>query len=200
MPGDEASRMERVQRGEDLGMRGDVPDAYCTQRDEPEHHHRAEQHADKAGALLLDEEEADENRGGERHDIGLEGRGADFQSFDCREHRDRGREHRIAVKERRAEHADEEEGARPLRVPLDRRGRHREQRHDAALAAVVRPQHEYDVFQRHHDHQDPEDGREPADDVCLVERNAVLRIERLFDGVERARADVAVHHAERKER
>jgi hypothetical protein len=68
------------------------------------------------------------------------------------------------------------------------------------LAVVVGAQHQRNVLERHHDHQDPEDRRASAEDRLRVHGDAVLGIERFLDGVERARADVAVHDAQGEER
>src|SRR3982751_2003414 len=84
-------------------------------------------------------------------------------------------------------------------MAADRSRGEREERHDAAFAAVVRTQHEDHVLRRHHAHQDPENRRQPAEDAGIGERDAVLGIEGFLHGIERTRADVAVHHAKGEE-
>ena len=75
------------------------------------------------------------------------------------------------------------------------------ERHDPAVAAVVGAHDEARVLDRDEHHQRPEDQRCGAVDVRGgdVRRRAVGAEDRLL-GVERARADVAVHDAQRAER
>ena len=200
MPRREIERVARVERGQYRGRLGDVPHAHRAERSEPERADRAEEDPDHAGAVALDEEERHEDARGERHDVGLEGRGAHLEAFHGGEHRDRRREHRIAVEQRGAEHPARQQHGPQARVLAHRGGGEREQGHDPALAAIVRAQHQRHVLEGDHDHQRPEDRRYSAQDVLGIERDAVFRIERLLHRVERAGADVAVDHAQGEQR
>ena len=71
------------------------------------------------------------------------------------------------------------------------RGREREEREDAALAAVVGPHDEGQVLDRDHHRERPEDERQDAEEVLVRRRDAVLAIDALAERVERARSDVA---------
>ena len=77
-------------------------------------------------------------------------------------------------------------------------GRHEgEERENAAFALVVGPHDEGEVLDGDDGDERPEDEREHAQDVGVRGRDAVLALDALFDGVERARADVAEDDAER---
>ena len=76
-----------------------------------------------------------------------------------------------------------------------------EQRHqgdDAAFAVVVHPHGEVDVFDRGDEEQRPENERQGAEHRRRIGMRAGI-VEHGFQRVERARADVAEHHAERRE-
>ena len=77
----------------------------------------------------------------------------------------------------------------------------RQQRENTPLAVVVGAQHEKQILDAHHHEQRPEDQRKNAEHVFGGDRYVVRagRAKALFDGVERAGADVAVDHAERRE-
>jgi hypothetical protein len=67
-----------------------------------------------------------------------------------------------------------------------------------ALAAVVGPHDDDDVFDHDDDQQRPHDQRERAENSVLAEVAEVDQ--RLPDGVERGRPDIAKYDAERGER
>ena len=75
----------------------------------------------------------------------------------------------------------------------------RDQRHDAALAVVVRAHHQRDVGQGDDDHHRPEDQRHDAVDVCVLDGYwmGIGGVEHRLEGVDRAGADVAEHDAQR---
>ena len=64
------------------------------------------------GAARLHGEQRDQDDDGERHDVGLEGRRRDLQALDRRQHRDRRRDDRIAVEQRGADDAEQDEARR----------------------------------------------------------------------------------------
>ena len=194
--GEEGQRVQRVERREDLRRARDAADSGGADGDEPSHGDRAEEAPHRRGAAPLQEEEREQHADGDRHDVGLQRRGADLQPLDRREHRNRRREHRVAVEERRAEGADQQQRNAPLRMVADRRLREGDERHDAALAAVVGAHNEEHVLQRHDDHQRPEHRRQAADYVGRVERDGMAGGEGLLDRVERAGADIAEDDAQ----
>ncbi len=119
------------------------------------------------------------------------------EAFDGAEHRDRRRDHAVAVEHRRAEDAEADQPPAHLRAVLEAARHERRQREDAALAAVVGAHDQRDVLQRDDDDERPEDHRQHAEHVVGRERQAIRAGERRAQRVERARADVAVHDADR---
>ncbi len=194
---DGAARVECLQH---LRLLDDLPQARHRQHREPKQHDRPEHLAHDVRALALHREQRHEDHHRDRDHEALERRRLNLQPLDRRQHRDGRRDHAVAVEHRRADQPEQTEPAPPPRrgvAPLHRAPRERLQCQDAALAVVVCPQHEDHVFQRHHEHQPPEDQREQSEHRVGRERHAVLRVQRFLEGVERRRADVAEHHAER---
>ena len=149
-------------------------------------------------AAALHGEQADQDREAERHDVGLEGGRRELQALDRREHRDRRRDDRVAVEQRGADHAEQRD--REDVVPHDALEQ-RHQRERAALAVVVGAHDQEHVFERHDDDQRPQDQRHDAEHHLAGERAAGRGGgEALLEGVERARADVAVDDADGAER
>ena len=191
---------QRVEGREDRRMLRDLHCAGDREHREPDDDDRTEQLADGGRSIALAEEEADDHGHRDRQHVGLERRRDRLQPFHRAEHRDRRRDDAVAVEERGAEHAGEQQQRmQPRRSSGSLRGQRREG-HDAALAAVVGTQDQDDVLERHDDHQGPEDRRDGADHVRGVENDRVDGVEDLLHRVQRAGADVAVHDAERAER
>jgi hypothetical protein len=96
-----------------------------------------------------------------------------------------------------ADQPDDEEGGAPAvarRMPDIEK---RQERHDATLPVIVGPHEQDGVFERHdHDHG-PEDQRRDTEDC--VGRQCSTRLGGLLEGVERARSDIAIDDAERRE-
>ena len=115
---------------------------------------------DPRGAARLHREQHDQDHDGQRHDVGIERRRHDLEAFDRRQHRERRRDHRVAVEQRAADDAEQHQraGALPMRVL-----RQRHQRQRAALAVVVGAQQDDDVFERDDDDQRPQDQRQHAE-------------------------------------
>jgi hypothetical protein len=67
-------------------------------------------------------------------------------------------------------------------LPNPARGK-REQREDAALAAVVEAQHHGDVLERHDEHERPEHQRKHGEYARRVERQPVRPVEGFFERV-----------------
>ena len=82
-------------------------------------------------------------------------------------------------------------GARPERCVLGQG----HQRQDAAFALVVGPHDDRGVFHRHHDDQRPQHQGNHADHRLRGQRVRGRRLQALAEGVKRAGADVAEHHA-----
>ena len=69
-----------------------------TDRDEPYQHYWPENIADELGSLALDQEQTDEDHDGDGDDRRRERGRIDLQTFDGAEHRDRRRDHAVAIK------------------------------------------------------------------------------------------------------
>ena len=121
--------------------------------------------------------------------------GGHLQALDGAQDRDGRRDHAIAIEQRGAGQADHEEGGTPPFVVLAV-CRQAEEGHDPALALIIGPHNEQHVFRRDHDHQRPEHQRQQAKHN-LGSIAASGRLEALAQRVDRARANVAVHHTER---
>ena len=115
--------------------------------------------------------------------------------FERAQHRDRRRDGAVAIEQRRTENADRDDAG--TLAMLDAEQRH--QREDAAFAVVVGAHDHRDVFDRRRDDERPHDEREHAE-RDVGRRRPARPVERRLEGVERARADVAVDDAERAER
>ena len=74
---------------------------------EPSDHDRPEQSADTVRAVLLDREDANDDRHGDRDHVGLEQRRGHLEALDRAEHGDRRRDHAVAVEQSGAEDAQE---------------------------------------------------------------------------------------------
>ena len=110
--GEKADAVERIDRGEHARIGGDMPDAGDRNGDEPDQRDRTEEGRDPGGAARLHGEQRDQDHDGERHDIGIEGRRHDLQAFDRREHRQRRRDHGVAVEQRAADDAEQHQRVR----------------------------------------------------------------------------------------
>ena len=191
--------MDRVKSVENGGCLHNIPDAGRADGKEPQSAYRPEEQSDYAGAVPLHREQGQEDADRYRHDVGFECRRAHFQALNRGKHRDRGGQNGIAIKQCGAEDADGKKCIAQTRTIAHRCGRKRQQRHDAALAAIAGPEDQRHILERNDDHQRPEDRRHAADDVGRRQRNAVVRIEGFLRGIKGARADIAVHDAKRKE-
>jgi len=96
MFGDEHDGEQRVEGEQDSRIGDDLVQSEGGQDTEPGDHDRAEELADGAGAVFLDDEQAGQDAQGDRDDVGLEVGGDDFQSLDGGEHRNGRRDHAVA--------------------------------------------------------------------------------------------------------
>jgi hypothetical protein len=74
---DIGERVARIERDQNFGFGGEMYDSGKSQHHKPRRHDRPEQPTDPAAAPTLDREYSNQHPGGDRHDIGLEGRGRD---------------------------------------------------------------------------------------------------------------------------
>ena len=80
-------------------------------------------------------------------------------------HRDRRRDDAVAVEQGSADHAEQDQRGKLRAIGDLLGGDQREQCQDTALAVIVGPQHEDDVFQRDHHGERPENQRDDPEDV-----------------------------------
>ena len=150
------------------GCSRDVDGAGERQGQEPQRDDRPEHAPDRRRAEALNQEQPEQDGQRHRHDIGLQGRGGDLQAFHRTEHRDRRRDHAVAIEQRGAAHPQQQQRAAQGRPIGDRVRGQRRQRQAAAFAAVVGAQDQHHVLQGHDQHQGPEDARHRADQVAGV--------------------------------
>ena len=116
------------------------------------------------------------------------------------QHRQRRRDHRVAVEQRAADDAEQDHGSRRA---AQRAVCHRHQRKRPAFAIVVGAQQDHDVFCRHYDQQRPDDqatgcrARPPRLPDCPRPTAAVTDF---AHRIERAGADIAIDDADAAER
>ena len=165
-------------------------------------HDRAEQLAHLLGAARLQREQAHEDRDRGGHDPRFEPGDDILQALGRREHRDRRGDHAVTIEQRGGEHPEQHQ----RRGPPGRIGGaadQRQQRQAPALALVVGAGDGEDVLDGHHHHHRPEHQAQHPVDMRGVRRDtrrAVVRGEGFAEGVKRAGADIAEHHADRADR
>ena len=162
--------------------------------DEPQRHHRTEITADARGAAPLHHEQHEQDHHRQRNNDGIEERRRDLQTLDRAKHRNRRRDHPIAIEQRRAQQAACHDP--PMEFCPRSRGAQRQcsQSKDAAFAAVVGAHDHADIFQGDDDEQRPGDQRQHA--VDRRRRDSAQCDEALFNGVKRRRTDIAVNDTE----
>ncbi len=169
-----------------------------TDDDEPHRHDRTEDASHAVSAAVLHGEQHHDDRQADRqHELLKSGRGY-FQSLDRRQDRDGRRDDAVAEEQAGTRNADESEEAAHSGADRDAL-RQRHQRQDATLAAVVGAHDQGDVFNRDDQDERPEDQRQDPEDFNDIDRYALEKLQAGLQGVERAGADVAIHHAEHGE-
>ncbi len=93
--------VDGVERLENGRMLNDVKNAECAHGYEPEQHDRPEEAADPARAAALQPKQCEQDDDGDRHDIGVEYRGNDLESFEGAEYGYGGGENAVAVEQGR---------------------------------------------------------------------------------------------------
>src|ERR1700674_570934 len=104
--GEEPKAKPWIQRRQNLRCEHDLAYSQYADGSEPDHHHGSEYPANFRRALVLVEEEHQEDRDGYRNDETLGRRRDDFQTFDGAQHRYRRGYHAVAVKQRGTDEAE----------------------------------------------------------------------------------------------
>ena len=163
----------------------------------PDQHYRPEDVADERRSLALNQEQANQDRDADRNDDRRELGCVELEAFHGAEHRDGRRDDAVAIEQRGSDQPDDQQRGAPApgrRTPDIEK---RQQRDDAALAAVVGAHDQDGVFERDDHDQRPEDHRHDAHDGFGRDRSGGIC--GLLEPIERAGADVAVDDAERRE-
>ncbi len=197
---EQADGVARIQGAQHPGMLHDLDQAQDGQGGEPDQHDRPEQLADagRAAALQHEQKEQDDHRQG--HDMGLQSRGRGLQAFDRREHRDRRGDQAVAIEQGEPGQRQGQDHFLQAGAPRGWLGSKRAERQDAALAAIVGAQDQGDIFEADDQAERPEDQREHAQHRQLAQGQAAGFAKGFADGVERAGADIAIDHAQRRQR
>ena len=122
------------------------------------------------GAVALHREQRNQDHDRDRDHVMFERRRGEFQTFDRRQHRDRGRDEGIAEEHRGPDHAEHED---QRGAPAERAHRKRRERERAALPVIVGAQQDQHVFRGHHQEQRPQDHRQHAEHDVARQRSAV---------------------------
>ena len=185
----------RVDRPEDHRPVKGVKQSQRRQDDEPHQRYRAEVRRHPLRATALDPEKREQDPQRDRQDVGVKDWSHQLEALDRRQDRDRRGDRSVAVEERGAGDPQPKQQGGPS---PDRALGQGQQRKRATLAAVVGAEHQHDVLEGDDQDQGPEQQRDDPDHLALAE-DAVTRclVERLAQGVERARADVAVDDTHR---
>ncbi len=190
----EVQRMHGVQRCQHLGRLHHPVNPARRHDQKPDQHDRAEKTGDRLGPAVLDQKQQEDDGNGRWHDEAVKAGRDQLQPLKRRQHRNGGRDRRIAVKQRRPDHADDQHRkVRPAHGALHQR----QQRQGAALALVVGAQQDQDVFHRHHQHQRPDDQRQDAQHILALDAAMAGAggMHRLAEGIKRRGADIAIDHA-----
>ena len=200
--GQEVNGLQRIERCQHAGILRDLVNPQRGQHREPQQHDPPKPFSERRRPLGLHRKKPHQDADGERNDEGLD-HGLDRlgreQALHRGDHGDGRRDDAIPVEQRGpgdAHHEDDTAG-HAAGFRLLRKGQ-REQREDPAFALVIGPRDDGDILHRDEDGEAPDDQRQHADDFPLGVKVAVMQA--LLEGVEDARADVAVGHAERANR
>ena len=175
-------------------MVDNVRDAQHSNGHKPNQRDRPEKPANICRAAFLNRKQAEQDDQRERNDSGLEGRRNNLQALNCRQNRNRRCDDAIAVKQAGTEDTQGQESPSQYGAVLHRLGCQSEHGHQAALAIVVRTQHESDVLERNNDGQRPEENRKDAVDIVRCEWHVAVS-KYFLDSIQHAGADIAVNNA-----
>ena len=121
----------------------------------------------------------------------------ELETLDGAEHRDGRRDDPIAIEEGGPDQTDDHQGGAPTAARRMANVEKRQQRDDAALAAVVGAHDQDGIFERDDQDQRPEDDGHDAHSGFGRDRSRCVG--GLLEPIEHAGADVAVDDAERRE-
>ena len=159
----------------------DPGDAHDGDRREPDDHDGTEQRTDGRRAARLNQKQDQQHADGHRHDVRLEQVRRQAQPFNGAQHRDGRRDHAVAIEQRRAEQPERDEERAAPAPGLRMLGHERDQRQHAALALVVGPHDENQVFDGDEERQRPENQRQHAHHVVRRRRDRVDAVKTLAE-------------------
>ena len=113
----EVDGIKRAQRGQHGRRLHDAVDAEQSEDGEPYEHHRSKYLPDNPGTVFLHDEHADQNDDSDGYDGWRQRRRIHLQSLDRAQHGDGGRDGAVAIEQRRADKADDQQ-FRPPRPGL----------------------------------------------------------------------------------
>ena len=177
--------------------------AHAEYRDgqEPGQHDRPEDAADKSRPAALHGKQTDQHHNGDRYDHRRQRGRVDLETFNGAQDRDRGRDCPVAIEQSCTEQAKHQHAGAPSPWPRVPCAQEREERHNAALAAIVGAHDEDRVLERDDEDQRPDNQRDNAEHRVRERSTAARRgLDGLLEGVKRARADIAVNNSKRAER
>lgn len=129
-------------------MRHHVEQADDTNRQEPQQHHRAEQHADARGPERLDQEQPQQHNDRSGQYDRMQHIGDDIHSFEGAQHRDRRGDYAVPIEKRGAEQARRREQRCPAPDMRAEAGLYqREQGENAAFAVIIGPHDDRGIFE-----------------------------------------------------
>ena len=184
----------RKQGLEHAGIMHDAEHAKNAEGDEPDQGNGCEQGPDPARPMLLYREHAEQDQRRDRHDVMHRGGTQHLDALNGRKHRNRRRDHGIAKEQRSTEQADDHDDPTRVDPPHAALGQCH-QGHHATLALVVGTQDEGRVLDGNDGDQRPEDQRKHTEHVLAQRQHAMHIVERLAEGIQRTRADVAVDNS-----
>ena len=111
--GDEACAVIRVDRLQHGRVLRDAPQAERADGREPQQHDRPEGGADARGPERLDREQRQQDDDGGRHHVVVHRRRGDIEAFERRQHGDRRRDRAVAIDQRGAEKAEQDDQRTP---------------------------------------------------------------------------------------
>ena len=187
----ETHRVMRADGPQNFRMGDDLRDTQQRQHRKPDQRDRSKKFTDASRAMLLHRKQRKQNQQRDRDHTLFKGGRNDFQSFDCRQHRDGRCDHTIAIKQRGAKNPENQQPAPELGFVLDGHGGQRQHGDQPAFAVVVGAQHQCHVLDGDDDCQRPDKHRQNAVDVVGREGD-VPRAENFLQRVQDAGSDVAV--------
>ena len=188
-------RVIRVQGHQNMRIAGNMKHAHHRNHRKPQQRNRAKKLADASGAAFLHQEQAKQNHQRNRHHVFHELGRNDLQPLHRTQHRNRRGDNAIAIKQAGAKNTHIEQHPAQLGPVFDGLRRQRQHGNQPALALVVGAQHQHHVFERHDDGQRPKNHGQDAVHIVWRKRH-VARAKHLFERIQHAGANVAIHHTD----